>query len=103
MSISQEDMKHLAAQAKCVELYEVTQLHGIRNDAQKRQVEVDFVVLDRGEGTGPGRFYVTAEDDFGRIASGNPAGTLREAVANVHWHDLDEDVPDVEDDDDEDE
>jgi hypothetical protein len=37
----------------------------------------------------PSRYHVIATTEDGREASGNPGSTIQEAIAFVHWSDLD--------------
>jgi hypothetical protein len=50
---------------------------------------VTVTVLDAGPGAGENRYSVSAKAESGVEAHGNNAGTLDEAIAIVHWYELD--------------
>jgi hypothetical protein len=55
-------------------------------DVQKVIVEI----LDKGaHQSSPNRFHCTARTENGKSASGNPEPTAYQAVAGVHWWNLD--------------
>lgn len=70
------------------EFYEVTTYMGYRRDKQGDVCAVEVKVFDSGE-PGGARYHVIAEDEHGRIATGNPSATAEEAITIVHWFDLD--------------
>lgn len=49
---------------------------------------VTVEILDAGPGKSP-RFWVSAKSDDGKEASGNAQDTLNNALALVHWYQLD--------------
>ncbi len=85
---SKEILFRLKNAGSFFELYEVTTFMGYRNDTQGNVCAVEIKVFDSGE-PGSKRYHVIAEDEHGRIATGNPASTIDEAITFVHWFDLD--------------
>jgi hypothetical protein len=91
----QEIMGLLKKAGKFSELYEVRAFVGTRTDAQGEEREVSVQMLDAGPDAEE-RFIVIAEDEAGRIAEGDLAKTIDEAITNTHWHELDEEVDEEE-------
>lgn len=80
------------------ELYQATSFVGTRTDHEGEERDVTIQLLDAGPAV-PDRYLVYAEDELGRTATGEPAATIEEAIAQTHWHELDEDPEDEDDDD----
>ena len=90
MKLTDEEIETLKTAGKFHELYEVTQLMGYheRPDGGTARVKVE---IREWRGGGPLRWHVYAEDEDEerRIATGNPASDLREAICTTHWFELD--------------
>jgi hypothetical protein len=95
-------LRFLNQQAGFEETYQVTVFTGFRPLEEDGSIKLVTVqILDAGENADHPRFQVSVQDEDGRTAHGEPADTLDEVLANVHWFHLDE--PPSEDDEDEDE
>ena len=81
--------KHLAEVSKS-ELSRVTIFKGSRRRSDGNDRELTIEIWDDGPDN-PFRWMVTAEDDEGHHAEGNPGSDLETTMATVHWHDLDGD------------
>ena len=79
------------------ELYHATSFVGTRTDVEGEERDVTIQLLDAGPGV-PERYLVYAEDELGRVATGEPAATIEAAIAQTHWHELDEEPEEDEDD-----
>jgi hypothetical protein len=64
---------------------------GLRQAQGGTQQEVTVDILDRGPypRTARVRYSAHATTADGKFAAGNPADSVRGALLNVHWHDLD--------------
>jgi hypothetical protein len=85
-----EILTRLSKWANLSEVYEVKTFTGYRQDKQGRLCDVTIRVCDAGSGARY-RFSVTATDEHGRVATGNPESSLELAIASVHWAELDRD------------
>ena len=66
----------------------VTELHGRRHRKDGTDMAVIVKIRDYGADS-PSRYYCVAEDEDGRIATGNPEKSIDTALALVHWSELD--------------
>ena len=71
------------------EVYRRHEFYAVRRTASGDTQEVTIEILDAGSDDRHTRFHVYAEAKDGAYASGNPGGTIEEALAVVHWADLD--------------
>jgi hypothetical protein len=85
-----EFRQRLAEVSKADELWRVTTFKGERRRPDEVTREVTIEVWDAGSGH-PLRWMVTARDDEGHEAHGNPGSDLGATMAGVHWLDLDVD------------
>lgn len=87
----QEVMNRLKdeVEAKFFEVYEVHSFEGYRQAADGSNQEVNVKILDMGPDAGDQRYSVEAISEDGKIARGNPARTVDEAIAITHWTELD--------------
>ena len=76
------------------DLGEVRTFKGFRKHPSGATFEVTIEILDRGPASGPIRWSVTAVDEEGRLATGNPDPDLGVALIGTHWFDLDRDEAD---------
>lgn len=85
-----EVIAYLVRDTDLSETAQVTTFVGYR-PADGGMQEVSVAVLDAGEGVVPDRYAVFARSEDGKVARGNPAATLDEAVSNMaaHWSELD--------------
>ena len=51
--------------------------------------KVDVEITDMGDENPNARFQVMANQEDDKTASGNPGGTIHEALHQVHWFNLD--------------
>jgi hypothetical protein len=88
-----EVIGRLEEDAGMSEVAKVTTFKGYRKNGAGVLVEVTVDVLDAGQEAGEGRYavYARSKEEGGRakVATGNEAGTLEEAIAIAHWHELD--------------
>jgi hypothetical protein len=83
-----ETLRAVKREAKLFEAYKVTRFTGYRQTQHGVQ-EVDVEILDAGPDVDPGfRYHVLASAE-GKETSGNPGRTPLEALAIVHWFELD--------------
>lgn len=75
----------------CFELSRVTTYKGFRHHKDGGVRDITIEVRDSGKPEDPQRWNVKATDKDGRMATGNGAKQLDEALLIVHWYDLDED------------
>ncbi len=71
------------------EAYEVRTVTGYRNAKDGGVQEVTIQILDAGPDFGGHRHQVIATDEQGRSAAGNPMDSIGDALAVVHWSNLD--------------
>jgi hypothetical protein len=76
-------------EANFFEVYEVHSFEGYRETADGSNQEVNVKILDMGPGAAHLRYSVKATSEDGKVARGNPAGTIDEAIAITHWIELD--------------
>lgn len=85
-----DEMLELVRKASQVsDLHQVTTFKGSRKDKGGVVRDVTIEVWDMGAAETQGRFRVTATDSGGRVATGNRATTLEQALEAVRWSDLD--------------
>jgi hypothetical protein len=83
-------LKRLAEVSKADEFWRVTTFKGERRRPDGQNVQFTVEVGDRGVGN-PLRWTVTARDEAGHEAHGNPGSDLAATMHGVHWQDLDGD------------
>lgn len=72
------------------EVAHVTMFQGRRKNTQREPQTVTVKLLDLGPTAQPDlRYYCEATSEEGKSATGNNAGTIEEAIAILHWNDLD--------------
>jgi hypothetical protein len=85
----EEMLATLLASREVSEPYHVTTFKCYRARSDGTDKEITVTLLDSGPNQSSTRYRVRADDEDGNHASGNPASTIVDAVANVHWEDLD--------------
>jgi hypothetical protein len=70
------------------EMYKVSTFKCYRTQKDDGVQELTVEVWDAGSEE-PSRYHVIATAKDGRVASGNAGSTIEEAIAFVHWGDLD--------------
>ena len=84
-----QTLSHLMKAARASEAYRV---HTFRLTRERRPAgetrTVIVTVLDAGPAD-PARWHVSAVDDQGLAAHGNPAPQLEVAISLLHWYELD--------------
>ena len=77
--------------SKCSELAQLTTFRGYRTDERGGEREVTIRLYDAGPDPAVAhiRYAVVAEDEEGRLATGNEAPTIDQAINDVHWDALD--------------
>ncbi|MEP7307633.1 MAG: hypothetical protein ABJA98_19190 [Acidobacteriota bacterium] len=85
-----EELKQVAG-PKFVEVHEIHtfRCYRYKNDNVDESQEVTIQILDMGPDAGLARYSCKAVSDDGCKARGNPGATISEALAVVHWGDLD--------------
>lgn len=72
---------------------EVAEMHcfeGYRTNKKGERQEVRIKVGDMGKSSNPNsRYYCVAESEDRKEATGNNCPTIEEAIAVVHWNELD--------------
>ncbi|HLE63323.1 MAG TPA: hypothetical protein VI750_09295 [Pyrinomonadaceae bacterium] len=81
-------LDELKAKAGIFEIYHRSTFKCYRNKQHGGVQEVLIELLDAGP-TQQYRYSVVATSTDGKSASGNPGSSLEEAIAFVHWWDLD--------------
>jgi hypothetical protein len=77
---------------KIFEAYHVTTFTGYRKAANGEDRKVSIEILDAGAHDREHRYTATVTDvENGRHATGNGAGSVDQALAIIHWQDLDRD------------
>ncbi len=73
------------------EPYEVKQFCGYRNAKDGEHKKIEITILDMGEDCDNPmiRYACQVKQEDGKKATGNNAPTVDEAIAIVHWTDLD--------------
>lgn len=80
----------LARQSGVTDLSRVTTYKGYRpcgDDGGTKEVTIE--VRERALRDGAHKWFIYAYDEQGRVATGNPDATLRDAIRGVHWAELD--------------
>lgn len=73
------------------DLFEVAKVTTYRGYRKKSQEEVEIKISDMGAGAASLRYHVKVYPvgNPEKYATGNPAGSIKEALMMVHWYDLD--------------
>jgi hypothetical protein len=91
-----DTLQTLRKAGKLAEVYRVHRYKAYRDDALGLGREIEIEVLDRGPEFSHSRYGLKARDEDGRVATGNSAATLEEAILLLHWEDLTKDAPSIE-------
>lgn len=86
-----EIIEKLKTKAGFFEVYHRDTFKCYRNKKSGGVQEVTIEVLDAGPAQASSRYSVVATSKDNKGASGNPASTIEEALAFVHWWTLDAD------------
>ena len=82
-------MKQLKKYARFFEIYHKTSFCGYRRKANGEEQEVSVDIRDRGSEAGNSRYSCVATTNDGKMATGNSASSIEEAISFVHWWELD--------------
>jgi hypothetical protein len=85
----EETLELVKKASKVDDLHQVMTFKGSRKDRGGVLRDLTIEVMDMGQAQGDRRYRVKATDSGGRIATGNPAANLTEALEAVRWSDLD--------------
>lgn len=85
-------LKKLKQCSKSDEGYHVLTFELYRQSSDEQHCKVTVKILDAGTEENPIlRYQCIAKTEGGRIALGNTASSIHEAISIVHWDDLDRD------------
>jgi hypothetical protein len=73
-----------------IEISHKTSFVGYRKTEQGGAYRVSIDILDAGEGAGNIRYHCVPTREDGKIAAGNEASSIEDAIRLVHWWELDE-------------
>jgi hypothetical protein len=82
-----EIIEQLKKAGSFVEVHRLYHFRCHRESAGTHTVDVE--ITDMGESNPNARYSVIATQDDGKTASGNSGRTIQEALAMVHWFNLD--------------
>ncbi len=83
-------LSELKQYAGIFELYHKTTFEGYRKYSDDGNQKINISIFDAGMDVGPDiRYHCDVESEDGKMATGNPASSIKLALLNVHWNELD--------------
>lgn len=85
----QEAISELKKHSGIFEVHKETSFTCYRTTSSGGQQEIKVTINDMGDSNSSSRYSCNAVSEDGKFATGNPADTIRMALFNVHWNELD--------------